>query len=331
MNLDRHTRRNTLFRTKRKSNRIIKTNNYIEEYINDVPLDIDNIKEIECPKCSTIYNTDNDKKCPYCQELDKYYSTDPNDFMSYVEKNKRSGSLWKTAYEKPTLKYLIGECWYSPFKLNLKDKQHSYHLDKLSREKYESSRVYLNSEMINYGDFYEWFKEEVIYDDEEYEKLENNKKIISEFQESRMNLHQNGSAEENDSDEEYYSNEENLSQYLYKHYKDKFYHKKIIPFRKVLCIGYNCDICYDKSTYNINDTTHFNVFLTSRNENSILECYDYCYCAGTRVKNYDYCQKCFFSLPLQKSLRNLLLVKLFYKHQIYEDGFIFYCSNLIKD
>lgn len=326
MSLDRHTRRISVFRKQIKCNKKTGTNEYIKEYINDEPLDIDNMKEIECYKCLTVYNIDDNKICPYCEELEKYYSQESNDFMSYIEKKHRKNSLWQTAYEKPTLKYLIDNCWYCPFQINLKEGLSIYDLDSLTKKKFESSRVYLNSEIIYYGYYYQWFREEIFYDNEKYEELENNKTIISEFKE---NLDNSSLINENESDDSTY--EENFSDYLYIHHKDKYYYKKYLPFRKVLCVGYNCDMCQEKSTYTVNNITYFNVFLTSRNENSILECYDYCSCIGTRIKNYDYCQKCFFEFPLQKAKRKLLLVKIFKQYLVYDNDFLSYLSNMIKN
>ena len=321
MNRDRHTRRNSVFRKLKKDHKSkIQTSDYIKNYTYD-GLDTDNITEIECEKCSSIFSSINYKRCPYCDELDNYLTEDPSDFMSYIDKDGYSN--WMTSYHRLTLSNVIDNSWWSPNKLEIKEED--YYLEENSEimKEYRDSRIYLGGQMVYYGEPFKWFNEQVVYYDEPFEELANDDLII----ELAKKYHEK--MKDNDNyhcltDTSYITN------YLFRHHNSQFMIKERIPFRKVFGINYSCDICQTQSSYQKDDIKHFNIFLTSRNPESILECQDYCDCSATRVRNYDYCQQCFFNLPLQKAQQYLLLTRIFYKYDVGIDDIINHSSNFLS-
>jgi hypothetical protein len=322
MSKDKHTKQNTLFRQPRKSgNTKIQTSKYVKDY-DYYPLDIDNITDVECNKCSSIFSGIKNKRCPYCDELDNYLTEDPCDFMSYIDKD--SYGEWMTSYNILTLSNVVDTCWWSPNKLEIKREDYYLEENKEIIKKYQDSRIYLSGQMVYYGKPFKWFNEQLIYYDDPFEELTNNSLIIEEAKKYHEKMKD---------DHNYYclTDTSYITNYLFKYHKSQFMIKERIPFRKVFGINYSCDICQIQSWYRKDDIRHFNIFLTSRNADSILECQDYCDCSATRVRNYDYCQQCFFNLPLQKARQYLLLTRIFYKYDTCIDDILYHCSNFVSE
>ena len=323
MSKDRHTKQNTLFRQPRKSGNLkIRTSQYITDY-DYQPLDLDDITNIKCTECSSIFSKIKYSRCPICHDLDNYLSEyqcdlskDPFDYMSYGE--------WMTSYNILTLTNVVNGIWWTPTKLEVKPQDYYLKENKAIMTEHNNSRIFISGKMVYYGELFNWYNEQLIYHDDVFEELADNPLIIKKAAEYREKM----------KDDEYYhclTDTSYITNYLFKHHKSQFMVKENIPFRKVFCVNYNCDICQTESTCQKDDIMYFRCFLTSRNPESILECQDYCDCSATRVRNYDYCQECFFNLPLQKAEQYLLLTRLFYRYDACIDDILYHCSNIVSE
>lgn len=288
------------------------------EYLNIEALDLDNINEKECGYCLYIYSIKKYKKCPLCNPIKKI---DLFDFSSYINTKHHSDKKWKTTYHRLTMKNLFDNYLWYPNHLDAKN---------LNYEK----MIYVLGRIVYFGEKYEWINQQLFYHENIFEELSKNpivkEKALEWNKYFPINI-DNDSDSESNSESDYDIELDIIEKYIVTFYKKDYLFNKYLPFRKVLGINFCCDICYKNSSYLKNGLTHFNIFFTSRNCKSQIECLDNCDCPNTRITNYDYCQKCFFNIALQKSLRNLLFCKVFTKYKICDTNLLYYYSNTLTN